>query len=216
MIVFLLTIDGSGSTFTFQLVRGLLRPKYFCRLGKGDDKISAHEGLFDSLILSTFWNGDYLAIPYATIPQVEYWLDRADKIVSPIRDPIKILGTAATMQRSHEHIIWSLLKFVEWSRQYGVFYVPVDIDDKFVTPGKGIIEKHANLLEGLAAYLGLPSNLEFQTPWAEKWPKMNESSLYREKKQEPSQEAVGLLDSYKDELRPFLEGIGYRELSWWE
>lgn len=214
MIVFFPATMGSGSTFTLNLLRDLLKPQWYYHLDTEDVVLQLMHKPGHHLIHTSIWDGDHsfgLHVPYE---KAEEWMQKADKVVVSIRDPMKVLTTQATMQRRPDATVANFLAYVDWAKKYDMFFIPIDLDKDFAIKGLRVVKKRLNLLSSLMHFLQLPEVPEIQERWAREWPVYNNSSQYREKK-EPVSDRVDLLMEHRQIIRPFLEDIGYRGLSWW-
>jgi len=214
MILFFPAIDGSGSTFALHLLRDLYEPQFYYHLDTEETALRMVHKPVRHLVHTAFWDQDHVQGLHVPLAKAEEWLERADRIVCSVRDPLKVLTTEATMQRKLGNPVDKFLAYADWARRFDIFFVPVDIGLGFATPGLTPRAKRGHIIGSLAHYLAMPLKAEVAQRWAREWPVFNDSKQFRPRK-EPSPEAVEHLMGHRDTLRPFLEGLGYRKLSWW-
>jgi hypothetical protein len=200
MVIFTPTMQGSGSTFLLNALRELLPPFNYYHLDTEEVILRMMDKPGIHLIHTSYWEGDHaigLRVPFA---KVEEWLAKADKTVIPVRDPWKIMITAASHGRSYETVIRGFLSMADWSREFDVFFVPVDLDGD-----------RLELLERLVRFLGMPEKREAMEWWAREWPVINETKRGR---CQPPQQAMECLISNEKVLRQFLKPLGYEWSCW--
>jgi len=217
MILFFPAIDGSGSTFTLHLLRDLYEPQFYYHLDTEDILLRMMNKPVRHLVHTGFHLEEAASENglYVPVAKAEEWLGRADRIVCSVRDPLKVLATAATWGSSWKaNPVDKFLAYANWARRFDIFFVPVDVGLGFATPGLTPRAKRGHIIGSLAHYLAMPLKAAVAQRWAREWPVFNDSAQFRPRK-EPNPEAVEYLMEHRDALRPFLEDIGYRKLSWW-
>lgn len=226
MILFFPAIQGSGST---SLV-GMLR-----KLGFTYCNLIGHPGREEFILENIQRPGNHLVYTgfhfnvkedepdaFITLDKTLEWMThRADKIITSIRDPLKILASDASLPdtRPMKHSVQQLLVYADWLTEFDMFFFPVDIDENFAIKGKSMFDKKLNLLTSLVEYLSIEVDGDVLRKLADDWLWLNrledrhDASLYTRK--EPRPEAVDFLMENREVLIPFLKKIGYRKLSWW-
>jgi len=154
---------------------------------------------------------------------LEHMLDNADHVVIPIRDPLRSLLTAKVRGPDLyiRHIIEGFLYAMDIASRRDVFFLPVDLYAE-----KGPEERY-NLLLRLLKFVDLPEE-PYVALWANDWPVRNTVGrrlgssivlMYRERRLAEMklflENEYGWLFENYDNLRPFLEELGYKDLIWW-
>lgn len=227
-LIFVPTIQSTGTWFTLKFLEEHSQVKYASpwatldheMLGwvEGAAAVQVHfgEGKRNEAELKAFTN-------YA---EVEAWMDRADAVVSPVRDPLRSMLTAKSRDFDNclEYIVNGFCKLAEWHGQRRVFLLPVDL-----LAAQPWQDRHRELRR-LLVHVGLPYE-GWVLWWATDWPVHNSVNKRRFERARKAQEdyesrdtaamAAFLGDDYgylaarEAILRPFLEGLGYRGLAWW-
>jgi len=158
--------------------------------------------------------------------ELKAWMDRADAVVSPVRDPLRSMLTAKSRDFDNclEYIVNGFCKLAEWHGQRRVFLLPVDL-----LAARPWQDRHRELRR-LLVHVDLPYE-GWVLWWATDWPVHNSVNKRRfdlarkayecYKERDVAAMAAILGDDYgylaarEPILRPFLEGLGYRGLAWW-
>lgn len=217
MILFFPAIDGSGSNFALNLLRDLYDPKFYYHLDDENTVLRMIDKPIRHLVHTGF-HFEKVASEnglYVPIAKVEEWLERADRIICSIRDPLKVLETNVTMGYKQGNPVDKFLAYADWSQRFDMFFIPVDINLSFNTPGIMLRTKRGHIISTLSHYLSMPLNLSVMYKWAKEWPVVNDSKKFRPRK-EPDKKMIEYLIEHRNVLKPFLENIGYRKLSWWK
>ena len=213
MILFFPAIDGCGSTFTLNLLRDLYAPQFYYHLDTEDTLLRMMHKPGRHLVHTGFWNGNHTEGLHVPVAKAEEWMGRADRIVCSVRDPLKVLATDATMGQRCGSSLDKFLVYADWARRFDIFFLPVDVDKNFDCPGRSIRIKRGHLVAALAGFLDTELHNQAIEKW-QGWPVFNESRQFRPKR-EPRPEDVERLRGLEGVLRPVLEDVGYRGLSWW-
>lgn len=141
-------------------------------------------------------------------------------VVTPIRDPLASLVKAYnfTNYNHHKHKrIQAFLDVISLGEQCEVKYIPVDLLAR-----EPLIKK----IEALVNISGKYMTEEMCVKWAAEWPVHNSAKMHYTRVLYESgnvddirniipKEAWKMLVNAEPILRPFLEKLGYRKLSWW-
>lgn len=178
--------------------------------------IQVHFGLPNLNDIVTEYGEDYKS-KFLPMDQIREWMDKADKVVIPLRDPLLCLMTANSRPHPADGIINGFVTLASWQLQ-NVFYVPVDL---YANKDR---EQRLDLLNNLFTYLDL-SKEPFLEEWAE-WPFRNTirhryNDLYHTYRKGRFEEIrylvpkAKILKRKRNTLQPFLESVGYQNLMWW-
>lgn len=217
-IIFIPTIQHTGTWF---LIEFLKRHSHVGGFSEAKDM-----QLFDNITLmhTHFGEGegkhpnDVLKFFH---PEVVKLIADKFRTVIPVRDPLFALLTrqARHPDLRHDYIVNGFIALAGFYQS--VFVLPVDLYKAKA------IEDRKTILENLLVYLQIPVE-EYINKWSYDWPVYNYAGdpenelmeLYhtgqREKIQNIIPEEYGHLKSNEPILRPFLEGIGYKNLLWWD
>lgn len=226
MILFFPAIQGSGSTSLVEVLRKL-GFMYYNLIGYQEREEFILENMQrpgNHLIYTGFHFDAEEDVPgtFITLNKAVDWMtNRSDRIITSIRDPLKILESDASLPDSRpiKHSVEQLLVYADWYDEFDMFFFPVDINRNFAIPGKTVFDKKLNLLASLVEYLSIEIGDDVLRKLADDWPWLNrledrhDASLYTKKSPRP--EAIDFLMENREVLMPFLKRIGYRKLSWW-
>lgn len=226
MILFFPAIQGSGSNSLVYVLR---------KLGFNYHNLLGHQVREELVLKSIQKSGNHLIYTgfhfeakegepgaFITLDKAIEWVTRySDKIITSIRDPLKILESDASLPdcRPIKHSVEQLLVYADWSTKFNMFFFPVDIDKNFAISGRGVYQKRLRLLTNLVEYLSIEVNADVLKSLASDWPWLNKLESRHDAnirvRKKPRQEAVNFLLDNCDVLVPFLKEIGYRNISWW-
>ena len=221
-LIFLPTIQASGTWFCINLLRAHPAITYFSVLSDVDESkldrntslVQVHFGM-TNFAPEESWDAEYKK-KFAPIDIVEKWMKRADKVVVPVRDPLAALLSAYKRPHPLRPIVDGFVTLAGWPKE-NIFIFPIDLYLQ-----KTPVERYGALCS-LFDYLEL-SREGFLSDLADKWNFVNTMGRYELKRfydqglfanirgHAPE---VEYLMSKRDVLRPFLDAVGYGKLMWY-
>ena len=246
MIIYVPTIQSTGTWFVMDLINAHSDVIYMNSWQEKDEtKMPSHDSRKRALInvhfgvSNTYWDNQV----YHRDEEIKaQYMNTADHVVIPVRDPLRALLTCHTRNFDMidiTHIVNGFVTLADWYYRIdlpNIFIFPVDLPVLWsVVPshGGGGLKSRYELIRELFDYLEL-SYEPYMMYYAQEWPKRNTmehqevsrrcSNYYYSrniplliKELDSCYEGGGweYLQSKTSILRPFLESVGYTDLLWW-